>query len=319
MNVMTVTLHPAIDKVLRVDRLRPNEVVRCRVEMVHGGGKGNNVARALTRLRVPAVATGFQGGYSGAYITERIESEGIRTSFVECLEPTRTSTLLQVDETGDTYPLYEPGQSVTQAEVDALYERYVSLLSSTSIVILCGSGQTALLAPVYRHMIELATQHHVQTILDSSGEELRLGIAAKPFMVKVNRNELGSCVGRSLTSRDDQIRAMMELREQGISIVGLSRGEGGLIVTDGDQIWEGWLRVDRIVNVVGCGDSQLAGIAKQILKTAPLDELVRWGVACGTANTQVRGAGGIDMDTVLEMLPRVVLHEADVASGIRSP
>jgi fructose-1-phosphate kinase PfkB-like protein len=97
---------------------------------------------------------------------------------------------------------------------------------------------------------------------------------------------------------------MLSLHRQGIEIVALSRGEGGLIATDGVEIWDGVLQVETIVNVVGCGDSQLAGITKQVLEKAPLKELIRWGVACGTANTQVRGAGRIEMDTVLEMLAR---------------
>lgn len=312
MSILTVTLHPAIDKVLKVQTLRPNEVHRCEIEMTHGGGKGNNVARALTRIHVPVIATGFQGGYSGAFITEHIESEGIKTSFAECREPTRTSTILQVEETGDTYALYEPGQSVTDAEIEHLYQHFQGLLGDASMVIYCGSGQTDLLAPVYARMIEMAKQMTIPTLLDSSGEALRQGINARPFMVKVNRNELSGYFQRSLDTLDQQIEAMLELQQSGIHIVALSRGEDGLIAVDGNEIWEGALKVATIVNVVGCGDSQLAGIAKQIVEGASLKELVRWGVACGTANTQVRGAGRIELNTVKEMLPRVRIVEVPI-------
>jgi len=310
---LTVTLHPAIDKVLRVEKLHPNEVHRCKVELVHGGGKGNNVARALMRIGVPVLATGFQGGYSGAFITERIEAEGIRTSYVQCQAPTRTSTVLQVDETGDTYALYEPGQEVTQQELDDLYRHYAELLPEASIVIFCGSGQTEVLAPSYQHMIEMANEIEVPTLLDSSGEALKLGVEARPYMVKVNRFELGGLVGRDLETLDDQLEAMAALQARGIPLVALSLGEAGLIATDGEELWKGVLKVDRIMNTVGCGDSQLAGITKQIIEQAPLQELVRWGVACGTANTQVRGAGWIELSTVEQMLPEVVLTR--VGSG----
>jgi fructose-1-phosphate kinase PfkB-like protein len=64
-----------------------------------------------------------------------------------------------------------------------------------------------------------------------------------------------------------------------------------------------------IVNVVGCGDSLLAGIAKSLLEELPLPEIVRWGVACGTANTQVRGAGFIDADLVESLLPKVQIQQ----------
>jgi 1-phosphofructokinase family hexose kinase len=309
MSILTVTLHPAIDKVLRAPTIRPNEVSRCTVEMTHGGGKGNNVARALTRIGVSAIATGYQGGYSGAFITEHIESEGIQTAYVECQEPTRTSTILQVDETGNTYALYEPGQSVSKEEILALKRKFQELLGESKMVLLCGSGQTELLAPVYAHLIDLAKEAGVPALLDSSGEALRLGISAKPFMVKVNRNELSGYFNRSLDNREIQIEAMLELQAAGIDIVALSRGEDGLIATNGKEVWEGILKMDTIVNVVGCGDSQLAGIAKQVVEGSSLKELVRWGVACGTANTQVRGAGRINLDTVLEMLPEVQVVE----------
>lgn len=309
MSVLTITLHPAIDKVLSVAQLHPNEVARCKVEMVHGGGKGNNVARALTRLNVPVVATGYQGGYSGTFITEHLESEGIATSYVECAQPTRTSTVLQVDDTGDTYPLYEPGQAVSADEIEALKRHIQTLLPETSLILLCGSGQTELLAPVYADIISMARESQVPSILDSSGEALRHAIDARPNAVKVNRNELGGYLDRPLESSEVQIEAMVDLQERGIEIVALSRGEKGLIATDGDEIWEGSLQVERIINVVGCGDSQLAGFAKQYLEAAPIKEMVRWGVACGTANTQVRGAGRIEQKTVDEMLPKVLMDE----------
>jgi fructose-1-phosphate kinase PfkB-like protein len=207
--------------------------------------------------------------------------------------------------------LYEPGQSVTAEEIEKLINHFQGLLSDISLILFCGSGQTDLLAPVYAKMIELARESKASTILDSSGEALRLGIDAKPDAVKVNRNELSDYFKRDLDTLDSQIEAMLELQQAGIEIVALSRGDQGLIATDGRQIWEGALQVDRIINVVGCGDSQLAGIAKQILEGASLQEIVRWGVACGTANTQVRGAGRIEIDTVNEMLPQVLLREVE--------
>jgi fructose-1-phosphate kinase PfkB-like protein len=50
-----------------------------------------------------------------------------------------------------------------------------------------------------------------------------------------------------------------------------------------------------------------------VLQDAPLKELVRWGVACGTANTQERGAGCIQLETVRQMAPGVELVELSPA------
>lgn len=311
MTIVCVTLHPAVDRVLRVPTLQPNEAARCTVEMVYGGGKGNNVARALSGLNLPVIATGYQGGHTGTFITEEIQKEGIQTRYVTTAEPTRISTMIQVDDTGNTYPVYEPGQKVSEAEIQELMDTLDRLLDEASLVLLCGSGQTDRLSRVYADMIVMARERGVHTLLDSSGGALMRGIDARPFMVKVNRHELGGYLGRDLAKREDQIEAMREVQAMGIDIVALSRGEEGMIAYDGKEFWEGVLHMESIINVNGCGDSQLAGVAKMLTEGAPLSEIVRWGIACGTANTQVRGAGYIKLDKVEALLPRVDLTRLD--------
>lgn len=309
MTVLTVTLHPAVDKVVRTNRLVPNEICRVKIEMVYGGGKGNNVARALVHLNVPVIATGYQGGYSGSFITQSLSEEGIHTEFVICKASTRTSTLIQEDDTGHTFAVYEPGQEVSEEEIEALMARFEESLGKVNLVLLCGSGQTPLLGGVYARMIELARQRGVRCLLDSSGLALEKGIKARPYMVKVNEHELSAYVGRELASRSAQVKALLELQATGIPVVAISRGPDGMIATDGKEVWEAKVAVDRVVNVVGCGDSLLAGIAKVLSENGDLKEIVRWGVSCGTANTQVRGAGFIEMETVQALLPKVLLQQ----------
>jgi 1-phosphofructokinase family hexose kinase len=309
MTILTVTLHPALDKVLVLPKLSPNEVNRTQVAMLYGGGKGNNVARALVRLGIPSIATGYQGGYIGEYLIEKLSSEGIKTDFVTCKQPTRTSTLVQEQDTGYTYALYEPGQTVDEEEVDALMDKFGALLKTVSLCLLCGSGQTPLLGPVYARMINLARLAGVRCLLDSSGEALARGIDAKPTMVKVNEHELSDYLQRPLDDYESQIQAILELHAHGIEIVALSRGKEGMIATNGKEIWEAQLTMEHVINVVGCGDSLLAGIAKALMENASLKELVRWGVACGTANTQVRGAGYIEPEMVNKLLSEVRLHQ----------
>ncbi len=314
MTILTVTLHPALDKVLVLSKLAPNGINRTRVAMLYGGGKGNNVARALVRMGVRAITTGFQGGYIGEYATEKLANEGIETAFVICKEPTRTSTLVQEEETGNTYALYEPGQTNNEEEIEELIIKFESLLKRVSLCLLCGSGQTPLLAPVYSRMINLARQAGVRCLIDSSGEALAQGIDAKPTMVKINELELSEYLKRPLDNYESQVQAILELQAKGIEYVALSRGKEGMIATDGREIWDAQLSMDHVINVVGCGDSLLAGVAMALLQNEPLMELVRWGVTCGTANTQVRGAGYIDLEMVKPLLPRVRLQKVQPMS-----
>ena len=309
MTILTVTLHPAIDKVVQTPRVVPNEIARIQITMLYGGGKGNNVARALTRLNTPVIASGFQGGHSGEFITQELEKEGIHTDFVICKEETRTSTLLLEDETGYSFALYEPGQAVTQEEIDKLFEKITGYLDNISLILLCGSGQTELLENTYAEIILLAKKHGVRCIIDSSGKALESGINGKPYMAKVNQHELSEYYKEPLNSYEVQVKAIRGLQAQGIPIVALSRGQEGIIASNGKKTYEAKIQVDGIVNVVGAGDSLLAGISKTLMETDDLKEIVRWGVACGTANTPVRGAGFITQELVENLLTKVEIRE----------
>jgi 1-phosphofructokinase family hexose kinase len=309
MTILTVTLHPAVDKFIRTPELVPDGISRVEIVSVYAGGKGNNVARALTRLGTPVIATGFQGGYTGLMMEQSLKAEGVATDFVACKAPTRTSTLIQEQETGHTFAVYEPGQVVEQQEIDALMKKITTLLEATSICLLCGSGQSEALSLVYAWMVELAEKRGVRCLVDSSGAALKNALRANPFMLKVNTEELAELVGGKLETESDQVQALLQLHARGISLVAVSRGPEGLIVTDGKEIWKAKLHMTGVINVVGCGDSLLAGIAKSLLENRPLSELARWGVACGTANTQVAGAGFIDLGLVGSLLPKVELMQ----------
>jgi len=305
MTILTVTLHPAVDKFVRTSKLVPDGISRVEIVSTYAGGKGNNVARALTRMGVSVIASGFRGGYTGTLIEQSLKAEGVATDFVACKSTIRTSTLIQEYETGHTFAVYEPGQMVEQQEIDALLDKFTGLLEKVSVCLLCGSGQTEELSTVYAQMISLAKKKGVRCLVDSSGDALKKALEARPFMLKVNTEELAELVDRKLETETEQVKALLQLHARGISVVAVSRGPEGLIVTDGEEVWKAKLQVANVINVVGCGDSLLAGIAKSLLEGEPLNELARWGVACGTANTQVSGAGFIDPDLVRSLLPNV--------------
>jgi fructose-1-phosphate kinase PfkB-like protein len=158
-------------------------------------------------------------------------------------------------------------------------------------------------------MITFAKQQGVHCLIDSSGPALEYGIKALPYMVKVNQHELGTYLGRSLDTLEKQVEAILELHGTGIELVALSRGPEGMIGTDGKEVWSGNVSVEKVINTVGCGDSLLAGVAKALLENASLPDLIRWGVACGTANTQVRGAGFLEMATVQSLVEKATVFK----------
>ncbi len=306
--ILTVTIHPALDRILLVERLLASDINRVQVLMEYGGGKGNNVARALSRLGVEALAFGFQGGEIGRLATKIFKKEGIPTHFIPCKKPTRISTLLINQANGERYTLYEPGQFVTEKEKELLKSHFSKIIGGFQVALFCGSAQQSA-ASLFKELIEIAKQKGVVCIVDSSGEALRQAIDAAPFMVKVNQQELSEYIGKTISHSAELIAGIEQVHQKGVDVVAVSVGEEGLWVSDRVSIWHATLSVDHVINDMGCGDSLLAGIGYAILNKHNLVEIAKWGVACGTANTQALGAGFIEKNIVEEFLPQVQVRQ----------
>jgi tagatose 6-phosphate kinase len=176
------------------------------------------------------------------------------------------------------------------------------------LCLLCGAGEGPFLHAVYSKLVTLAAQKGVICLLDSSGPSLKEGFTAKPLGVKVNREELSMLAGSTLVSQDEQAAFLRKMVESGIGFAAISDQAKGMLADDGNETWAGRLIVDPVINTIGCGDAMLAGMAKAVLEKLPLQEIVRWGVACGTANTQQLGAGFIEMSMVQLFLSRVAVN-----------
>src|SRR5690606_30955360 len=110
--IYTITLNPAVDRELTVDRFAYNSVLRATSWQVDYGGKGFNVSRMLLRLGAPSVALAFAGGKSGELLHDGLAALGITTSFVPVPDETRTNVSI-VSETEDKYiKVNEPGPTI---------------------------------------------------------------------------------------------------------------------------------------------------------------------------------------------------------------
>ena len=63
--IYTVTLNPALDRTVYVEKLIKYESIRVIREEHYAGGKGIDVSRVIKKLGGQSVALGFLGGYVG--------------------------------------------------------------------------------------------------------------------------------------------------------------------------------------------------------------------------------------------------------------
>lgn len=309
--ILTVTLNPAVDNTYTTQTVIAGHVNRMRTVVKIAGGKGVNVAKILSQYGCEVAATGFLGGYSGRFIEGELKKRGVQCSFVETIGETRSNMNIVADD-GYVTEILEPGPEITEAEKDRFMEQFIVLLEECGLVILSGSVAKGLKPDIYADLIRLAVQKGVSVYLDSSGESLRLGIQAKPGLIKPNIKELEYIMGHKLKDREDVIEAARFLHEQGIDRVIVSMGKKGLISVSKEGTF--WAKAERIraVNTVGCGDSVVASYAMSAIDGETEENAIRRACAVSAANATTIESANIPMETAEALLHKIIVEKITV-------
>ncbi|MFD0110561.1 1-phosphofructokinase family hexose kinase [Streptomyces sp. NPDC127164] len=200
--ILTVTLNTALDITYRVPGLRPHASHRVREVTERPGGKGLNVARVLAALGHEVTVTGFAGGTTGDTVRAGLTGvPGVADALVPVAGATRRTIAVVDERTGDTTQLNEPGPAVAPAEWNAFQEAYEELLAGAAAVALCGSLPPGVPVGAYAGLVRAARAAGVPVLLDTSGEPLRRGVAARPDIIKPNADELAELTGSHGTPR----------------------------------------------------------------------------------------------------------------------
>ncbi|MGW7344671.1 1-phosphofructokinase family hexose kinase [Streptomyces sp. NPDC054854] len=295
--ILTVTLNTALDITHRVPRLRPHTTHRVAVVAERPGGKGLNVARVLAALGHEVTATGFAGGPAGTVVRELLAaSPGVVDALLPCAGGTRR-TLAVVDETtGDTTQFNEPGPQITATEWAAFLAHYTELVAGARAVALCGSLPPGVPVGAYATLVRSARAAGVPVLLDTGGEALRRGIAARPEMIKPNAAELAE-----LTGSRDPLPATRDARRRGAHAVITSLGPAGLLAATPHGTWRATPPRPLSGNPTGAGDSAVAGLLSALTEGLDWPARLTRAVALSAATVHAPTAGEFDPRTYEEV------------------
>ena len=278
-----MTANPVLDRTLTVPRIVFNEMTRATASRLDWGGKGFNVSRALQALDVESVAMGFIGGATGRMLERGLNDMGIATDFVLVAGETRTNIVITDADARRYIKVNEAGPAVQAEELAAFLDRVRERVRPGDIWVLSGSLPPGAPSDFYAQLIALVQAEGAKALLDASGGPLRLGCAARPYLVKPNVVEAEEVTGREIRSDADILDAAEFFLDQGIELVALSLGAGGLLLASEQRTVRTRPPDVQARNPVGAGDALLAGITWALAQELPLEEIARWGVASGTA------------------------------------
>ncbi|MFC9678447.1 1-phosphofructokinase family hexose kinase [Streptomyces sp. NPDC056948] len=308
--ILTVTLNTALDITYRVRSLRPHASHRVSEVTERPGGKGVNVARVLAALGHEVTVTGFTGGATGRVVQELLASvPGVVDALVPITGATRRTIAVVDERSGDTTQLNEPGPTVARTEWSAFQEAYEALLPTASAVALCGSLPPGVPVGAYAGLVRTARSAGIPVLLDTSGEPLRRGVAARPDIIKPNAEELAE-----LTGSHDPLRATQDARRRGAGAVVASLGPEGLLAATRDGRWRATPPAPVRGNPTGAGDSAVAGLLSGLIEHLPWPDRLARATALSAATVAAPVAGEFDQGAYAELLGQVVVSgEASAA------
>ncbi|MBW5483468.1 1-phosphofructokinase family hexose kinase [Streptomyces bambusae] len=296
--ILTVTLNTALDVTYRVPRLRPHDSHRVTEVAQRPGGKGLNVARVLSALGHEVVATGFAGGPVGAVLRTLLASRApaVTDALVPCAGSTRRTLAVVDAATGDTTQFNEPGPLITAPEWAEFLNTYNRLVRGAAAVALCGSLPPGVPVGAYAVLVRTARAAGVPVLLDTSGEALRRGVAARPEMIKPNAAELAE-----LTGSRDPLPATRDARRRGAHAVVTSLGPDGLLATTTEGTWQAAPPRTLSGNPTGAGDSAVAGLLSALVEGLDWPGRLARAVALSAATVHAPTAGEFDPRTYEEV------------------
>jgi len=306
--IYTLTLNPAIDRELTVAEVQFDAVLSALKSQVDFGGKGFNVSRLLRSLGMPSTALGFIGGRTGDRLKHGLQALDIGTDFVSIPSETRTNISIVTERHDHYIKVNEKGPLVDEPKQRELLDKIASIASAGDWWVLAGSLPPGVPDSFYAQIITILNEHQAISILDTTGESLRQGCEAKPFLIKPNAEETQKLTRLPVDTIPQIAVAAAELRTMGAQNVVISMGKQGAFLQTPEGSWLIHSPKIKEKNPIGAGDSMVGGLVWALSQGYALKESLGWGAASGAATASMSGTE-VGSRALIEILFKQVKYE----------
>ncbi len=286
--IYTVTLNPALDRAIAVERLMEDDTTRVISETRYAAGKGIDVSRVIRELGGQSVALGFIGGYDGLHLEGLLVNAGVMTDFTRISRETRTNIILKENATGRQFVISAAGPEVDASEIGQFYQN-VRQLQGVDYLVMSGSLPRGVTPNVYGQLILAGKKQGAFIFLDTDGAAMKESLEYQPTGIKPNRYELSRLMGREIESETEILAACDQIHDKGITYVLVSMGKEGMILSAVEQKIKAIAPPVEVESPVGAGDSAVAGFILAHSQSKNLEECVRLACASGTASAETPG------------------------------
>lgn len=287
--VSVLALNPSVDISYEIPQLLAYQKVRARQTWYHPGGNGINIARALIELGVPTNCCSIIAGESGDLLMTLLgDSLGDRHKSFRVDGETRLNTTIMQQSPPGQYEITSVGPEVPADALAKACDCFVNE-ADKGIAVLSGLLPPGAPENTYREMIERINQQGGRAVVDAHGGPLQQALEAKPWLLRLNHYVLETTMKRRMETREQVAEVARTIQQQGVEYVCITLGDKGAVLIDADNSYHCEAPKIHKQSTVGCGDALVAGLIATALRKETTQQMLRFGVICGSATASHPG------------------------------
>jgi 6-phosphofructokinase 2 len=308
--IATLTLNPTVDVSYTIPGLIADQKVHATRAHYDPGGNGVNVARGLRALGISAHACLIVAGEIGALLERLLAHHVGHLHPVQVAGETRINCTLLQENPRAQYEVDGIGPRVTEEALDQVSEAFLRF-SEHGIGVLTGSIPPGVHRTVYAQLVRKLRERGGRAVVDAQSSLLQAALPERPFLIKPNRYELELLCGRKLPTLEGVAKEAQLLHEEGVAHVCVSLGGEGALLVDESGTYYARAPQVRVVSTVGAGDSMVAGLVAGLVQRQDPPDVLRLGVACGSATAAKPGTEIFTAPEVTQLLDEVKVEKLE--------
>ncbi|RKD30523.1 1-phosphofructokinase family hexose kinase [Thermohalobacter berrensis] len=304
--IITVTLNPALDKIIFINKLIKNHNNRSQKIVYDIGGKATHVSVVLSALGIENIATGILAGQNGEHVQKLLENKKVKCDYIwQKGNETRESLIIVPQEEEGSYMITQRGFGINKSTFDKIKQKLKALIKPDDIVVFSGGPPPKITVKMYRELLEIVKDKKAKLIVDVSRDYLKEAIDVKPYLIKPNETEFKEIIGKNINSEEEYINELKKLNEKGVSTVALSLGRKGSIISTKEKVLRIYPPKVREVNDTGCGDVFLGGAVAQISKNKGIKEIFNFATAISASKATKEGSSEFCLKQTYKLMKEV--------------
>ncbi|MBY9005296.1 MAG: hexose kinase [Candidatus Lokiarchaeota archaeon] len=317
MIIYAILLNPSIDQIYEINNFSVGGTFKVSKNIIYPVGKAISFALAVRALdkKMKLKVIAFIGNKDIQLYSTFLTSKYIDYDFIQIKGDTRSNKTINDPINNTTTHIREKGFTLSQDNVREFKKILTNNIKKDDIYVFSGSIPPNTEVTIYKELINLCKEKGGICVLDTNDSPLIRGLESFPFIIKPNLIELSfilNDVGLLKLDFSDPIPNCMKIIEKSknllnnnTEIVLITLGEFGAILLTKDVAKYGYIKLEKMIDTVGSGDSFLAGFILLYSRNKNLHESFKYALATSAANIQKSGPGILDYKDVEIFLKKV--------------